>query len=97
MGSIFLVRHATTAASEAGTNLGQHGDPALTGSGQQLATRLGRAIVLELAALPHDELRLISSPARRCLATAATIGGALEEGHASRVTTEVEEGLRELD
>ena len=65
MGSIFLVRHATTAASEAGANLGQASDPNLTGGGQQLAMRLGRAITLELAALPHDEVRLISSPARR--------------------------------
>lgn len=96
MGSIFLVRHATTAASASGKNLGQASDPALTGDGQQLATRLGRAIVLELAALPHDALRLISSPARRCQATAAAIAGALENGNAGRVTTSVEDGLREL-
>jgi broad specificity phosphatase PhoE len=97
MGSIFLVRHATTAASASGANLGQTSDPALTGGGQQLATRLGRAVVLELASLPHDELRLISSPAQRCLATAAAIAGALEDGNPGRVTTAVEAGLRELD
>jgi broad specificity phosphatase PhoE len=97
MGSIFLVRHATTAASDAGMNLGQTSDPALTGSGQQLATRLGRAIVLELAAMSHDELRLISSPAQRCLATAAAIAAALEHGRAGRIATVVDEGLRELD
>jgi broad specificity phosphatase PhoE len=97
MGSIFLVRHATTAASASGANLGQASDPALTGIGQQLAMRLGHAIVLELAALPHEELRLISSPAQRCLITAAAIGGALEQGSHGRVSTAVEEGLRELD
>jgi broad specificity phosphatase PhoE len=97
MGSIFLVRHATTAASASGTNLGQASDPALTGVGEQLATRLGRAIVLELAGLPHDELRLLSSPAQRCLTTAAAIAGALEEGNAVPLTPSVEDGLRELD
>ncbi len=96
MGSIFLVRHATTAASAAGANLGQASDPPLTSHGQQLAKRLGRAIVLELAALPHDELRLISSPARRCRATAAAIGHVLE-ADAAGVSTSVEDGLREVD
>jgi probable phosphoglycerate mutase len=96
MGSILLVRHATTAASASGANLGQGSDPSLTGGGQQLASRLGRAIVLELAALPHEELRLISSPAQRCLTTAAAIAGALQEDP-GRVPTSVEEGLRELD
>jgi probable phosphoglycerate mutase len=97
MGSIVLVRHATTAASASGTNLGQASDPALTGAGERLATRLGRAIVAELAALPHDELRLISSPAQRCLATATAIAGALAAGGLGRVTMRVDEGLRELD
>jgi broad specificity phosphatase PhoE len=97
MGSIVLVRHATTAASAAGANLGQASDPPLTSHGEQLATRLGRAILLELAALPHDELRLISSPARRCLATAAAIGAALEDqADAAGLSTTVEDGLREI-
>ena len=71
MGSIVLVRHATTTASQAGTNLGQRRDPGLTADGLLLAERLGRAIALELAELDQTELRLISSPARRCLETAA--------------------------
>jgi broad specificity phosphatase PhoE len=96
MGSIFLVRHATTAASAAGANLGQASDPALTDDGQRLATRLGRAIALELAALPHDELLLIRSPARRCLTTAAAIQRMLGD-EAAGLPTSVEEGLRELD
>ncbi|HYN64389.1 MAG TPA: histidine phosphatase family protein [Candidatus Limnocylindrales bacterium] len=96
MGSIFLVRHATTAASASGANLGQASDPTLTADGQQLAARLGRAIALEHAALPHDELRLISSPARRCLATAAAIQSMLGN-EAAALTTSVEDGLRELD
>jgi broad specificity phosphatase PhoE len=97
MGSIFLVRHATTAASASGANLGQASDPGLTGVGQQLASRLGRAILLELAALPHEEMRLISSPAQRCLTTAAAIAEALAPAGGGRVTTAVEDGLRELD
>jgi probable phosphoglycerate mutase len=97
MGSIFLVRHATTLASASGANLGQASDPDLTGVGQQLATLLGRAIVLELAALPHDELRLISSPAQRCQTTAAVIRDALLAAGDGRATTAVEDGLRELD
>jgi broad specificity phosphatase PhoE len=96
MGSIFLVRHATTAASESGANLGQASDPSLTGGGQQLATRLGRAIALELAALPHDELRLVSSPARRCLTTAEAIGQALTD-YRAEPTLSVRDGLRELN
>jgi broad specificity phosphatase PhoE len=97
MGSIFLVRHATTAASESGANLGQASDPNLTDGGQRLAMRLGRAIALELAALPHDELRLISSPARRCLTTADAIGQALRDGRGAALTPSVEDGLRELN
>jgi broad specificity phosphatase PhoE len=96
MGSIVLVRHATTAASASGANLGQASDPPLTGGGEQLARRVGRAILLEIASLPHDELRLVSSPARRCLITAAAIEAALASDGA-RVSTEVEDGLRELD
>jgi broad specificity phosphatase PhoE len=97
MGSIFLVRHATTAASASGTNLGQASDPALTGVGQRLATRLGNAILLELAALPHEELRLISSPAQRCLTTAAAIADVVAAGGGGHMTASVEDGLRELD
>jgi probable phosphoglycerate mutase len=94
VGSLFLVRHATTAASASGRNLGRRADPPLTDAGRQLATRTGAAIVGELAALPHDALRLVSSPALRCRETVGAIAGAL--GIAS---TEValEPALLEID
>ena len=95
MGSLVLVRHATTTATQAGTNLGQARDLPLTPEGRSLAARLGRAIAMELAALAHTELRLISSPARRCLDTAA---GMLEALPAPALTSVVQEaGLREID
>jgi broad specificity phosphatase PhoE len=100
MGSVFLVRHATTAASQAGTNLGQSGDPRLTAAGEQLAARLARAITLELTALPHRETRLVSSPALRCRTTAEAIGEALGTAAGTggrRLPMAVEEGLREID
>ena len=95
MGSIVLVRHATTTASQAGTNLGQRRDPGLTADGLLLAERLGRAITLELAELDQTELRLISSPARRCLETADGILVALPSS--ARPEVQVEAGLREID
>jgi probable phosphoglycerate mutase len=93
MGSVFLVRHATTAASAAGTNLGQADDAPLLPNGESLAGRLGAAIALELAAMPHGEIRLISSPARRCRATGEAIASAI----GLDAQAQVEEGLRELD
>ena len=74
MGSLFLVRHATTEASKAGRNLGQRADPGLAAEGAILAARTGAAIGAELAALPHDVVRIISSPSLRCQETAAAIG-----------------------
>lgn len=96
MGSIFLVRHATTRASASGTNLGQADDAVLTTDGTRLAARVGTAIALELAALPTDEIRMVSSPARRCRATAAAIAAAVAPGP-DPLAIEIEEGLRELD
>jgi ribonuclease H / adenosylcobalamin/alpha-ribazole phosphatase len=96
MGSIFLVRHATTRASVSGTNLGQADDAALTDDGDRLAVRVGEAIALELAALPHGGLRVVSSPARRCRATAEAIAGEIGEA-ANPPGIEIQEGLRELD
>ena len=95
MGSVVLVRHATTAASAAGANLGQARDLNLTDEGRELAARLGRAIAQELTALGHAELRLVSSPARRCLDTAAAIRQALAAGPRWRI--QQEKGLREID
>ena len=78
MGSLILVRHAITAASAAGRNLGQRSDLPLSDAGFDLARRLGGTLAAELAELPHDEMRLLSSPALRCGQTAAAIAAALE-------------------
>jgi broad specificity phosphatase PhoE len=94
MGSLFLVRHATTAASESGRNLGRRSDPALAHAGVRLATRLGATLVAELAELPHDELRLISSPALRCRQTAGAIGRPLG---VPANAAEIAPGLMEID
>lgn len=94
MGSLVLVRHAITAASAAGRNLGQREDPPLSDAGMELADRLGLAIAAELSELPHDELRVITSPALRCRQTAAAIGSALS---VAADALEVEPGLLEID
>lgn len=94
MGTLILVRHSITAASAAGRNLGRRTDPPLADEGVELAARLGRALAAELTELPHDELRLLTSPARRCLQTSAAIGEALGIPDAER---EVEPGLLEID
>jgi broad specificity phosphatase PhoE len=93
MGTLILARHSITDASAAGRNLGQRSDPPLTADGMSLAARLGATIRAELDELPHDDLRVHSSPALRCRQTAATVveavGGVLE--------VEVHAGLLELD
>lgn len=73
MGSLILVRHATTAASESGRNLGRASDPPLAPAGQELALRLAATLAAELEELPHDELRLVTSPALRCRQTASAL------------------------
>jgi broad specificity phosphatase PhoE len=93
MGSLFLVRHATTAASASGRNLGQRSDPPLAHAGVELAARLGSTLAAELAELPHDELRLLTSPAQRCRETAAAVARALR----IRPAPEVTPGLLEID
>ena len=94
MGTLILVRHSITEASAAGRNLGQRTDLPLTDEGLALAERLGRALVAELAELPHDELRIASSPARRCRETAVSVADAL--GVAAD-EVEVHGGLLEID
>src|SRR3712207_174884 len=94
MGTLILVRHATTAASASGRNLGQRDDPPLAKAGEELATRLGETLAAELTELPHDELRLLSSPARRCRQTAAAVGAALGLAIDG---IEIERGLIEID
>jgi len=93
MGSLFLVRHSVTAASAAGRNLGQRSDPPLAPAGVTLARRLGATLVLELTELPHDELRIISSPARRCVQTAEAIAAAMD----LPASAETADGLLEMD
>jgi broad specificity phosphatase PhoE len=94
MGSLILVRHATTQASASGRNLGQRSDPPLADEGVVLADHLATTLVAELAELPHDELRLISSPAVRCRQTARPVAAALGmRPH----QVEIERGLLEID
>ncbi|HYM53433.1 MAG TPA: histidine phosphatase family protein [Candidatus Dormibacteraeota bacterium] len=92
MGSLFLVRHATTEASRAGRNLGQRADPGLAAEGEDLAARTGAAVAAELAALGHDVVRVVTSPALRCRQTATAIAAAI-----GLRPLEVEPGLQELD
>ena len=94
MGSLILVRHATTAASESGRNLGRKSDPPLAPAGERLAVRLATALAAELEELPHDELRLVSSPALRCRQTAAAVASGL--GLALEAV-EAAPGLMEID
>lgn len=94
MGSLFLARHSITAASASGRNLGQASDPPLADAGVALASALASAIVAEMEELPHDELRLISSPALRCRQTAEAIARGLRRD-ANEIA--IEPGLVEID
>lgn len=94
MGTLLLARHATTDASASGRNLGQRSDSPLSDAGRDLATRLGSRLADELRELPHDELRLVSSPALRCRETAAAIAIGIDVA-ADRL--EIADGLIEID
>jgi probable phosphoglycerate mutase len=94
MGTLILARHSITAASAEGRNLGQRSDPPLADAGMALARDLGRTLERELAELPHDELRVLSSPALRCRQTAASVAEALE---LREDAIAVEAGLLEID
>lgn len=94
MGSLILVRHATTEASRSGVNLGQRTDAALTADGHRLARDTGASIAAELESLPEGERAVVSSPARRCRETAEAIAEALGLPPAS---IGLDEGLREID
>ena len=94
MGNLILARHSITEASAAGRNLGQRSDLPLAPAGVALAERLGVALAAELDELPHDEMRLVSSPARRCRETAEAVAGPLA---LDPVRIEVEAGLLEID
>lgn len=93
MGTLILARHSSTDASAAGRNLGQRTDPPLSADGRALAQRLGSTLRAELDELPHDEVRLLSSPALRCLQTCAAVSAALGQPG----DPEVHVGLLELD
>jgi broad specificity phosphatase PhoE len=95
MGLLFLVRHATTAASAAGRNLGQLTDAGLTPEGRLLADRLGCAIAWELTGVQRSDLRLVTSPAQRCRETADAIARATATSQSTQGVT-VEPELREL-
>lgn len=77
MGSLFLVRHAPTEASEEGRNLGQASDPPLSSGGSALADRLAEVVSVEVRDLSASDLRLLTSPALRCRQTAEAIATAL--------------------
>ncbi len=94
MGSLILARHSITEASAAGRNLGQRSDLPLAPAGVVLAARLGVALAAELEELPHDEMRLVTSPARRSRETAEGIARPLGVEPAR---IEVEAGLLEID
>jgi broad specificity phosphatase PhoE len=94
MGSLFLVRHATTRQSEEGVNLGQRTDPPLVDAGRALAAQTGTAIAAELRSMPHAQLRVLTSPAVRCRETATHLLGALDD---ARVQPVADEGLWEID
>ena len=94
MGSLILVRHSITAASAAGRNLGRSDDAPLAPEGVALAAHLAQTLASELAELPHDELRILSSPALRCRQTAEPV--AAELGLAADAI-EADHGLMEID
>ncbi len=94
MGTLILVRHSITEASAAGRNLGRATAPPLADAGLALARRLGEALVAELGELPHDELRVLTSPARRCRQTTEAIVAAV--GMPAEAV-EVEPALLEID
>lgn len=93
MGTLILARHSITEASASGRNLGGRSDLPLVPAGLALARRLGAAIAAELEELPHDELRLLSSPALRCRQTA----GAVAERLGGDLEPETFDGLLEID
>ena len=93
MGHLVLVRHSTTEASAGGRNLGQGSDPPLTAEGRELAALLGKRLAQELVEMPTHDLRLVTSPARRCRETLAEVASAL----GSDREPEVEAGLMEIE
>lgn len=94
MGNLILVRHAITAASASGRNLGRRSDPPLIPEGVALAERLGVTLAHELEELPHSEMRVLTSTALRCRQTAQTVAAAIG---VDDTAIQVEDGLLEID
>lgn len=94
MGSLILARHATTTASASGRNLGGRSDAPLAPAGERLARQLAVSLAAELSELPHDEMRLVTSPALRCRSTLAPVA---ERLGLEMAAAEVEPGLLEID
>ncbi len=94
MGTLILVRHATTAASASGRNLGQRADPPLAPEGEDLARRLAGTLRSELEELPWEAARLVSSPALRCRQTTAALTSIVDLEDSA---VEIEAGLLEID
>jgi probable phosphoglycerate mutase len=94
MGSLILVRHATTQASEEGVNLGQRTDAPLVESGRALAAATGRAVAAELEGLPPADLPALTSSALRCRQTARHVLDGLGRPD---LEPAVHEGLLEID
>ena len=95
MAWLLLARHASTAASTAGRNLGQRDDPPLTDAGRDTAADVGAALSLELSELGGVETRIVSSPALRCRQTATAI--AVRIGNPAATAIEVDARLIEID
>ncbi len=93
MGHLFLVRHAPTAASQEGRNLGQASDPPLSVAGRRRAGRLAEVIAAEVGGLSPSALRVVTSPALRCRQTADAISAVLP----GVPKVEPEAGLLEID
>jgi len=94
MGWLVLARHASTAASASGRNLGQRVDAPLTEAGLEAAAHLGGALELELAELGARATRIVSSPALRCRQTADAVAAAIG---LDRESIEVDASLIEID
>jgi len=93
VGHLVLARHASTEASQEGRNLGQRGDPPLSAHGLELADRLGAAVAAELGDVASIDLRLVTSPALRCVQTVAGVSAHLSDAP----SVEVAAGLIEIN
>jgi broad specificity phosphatase PhoE len=89
VGHLFLARHASTEASQEGRNLGQRGDPPLSPRGLERADRLGLVLAAELRDVSTTELRLVTSPALRCVQTVTGISAHLSAAPSAEVAVQL--------